>query len=91
MLPMIMVEAVRASANNGWGVMLYAVMVSVVLPLSLYQEMTPTDYQLLLGISGLLYIPAFGEILPQWYAWRSASPSLSGTHSGLKRLCGARV
>jgi len=35
--------------------------------------------------------PAFGENLPQWYARRSTSPSLSGTHSGLNRLCSARV
>ena len=30
-------------------------------------------------------IPAFGEILPQWYANVSAGPPLSGTNYGLER------
>jgi hypothetical protein len=36
-------------------------------------------------------IPAFGEILPLWDAKVGAGPSLSGTHYGPGRLCGARV
>ena len=39
----------------------------------------------------LLIIPAFGEILPLWNAKICASPPLSGTHYGQKRLCSARV
>ena len=38
-----------------------------------------------LGIMRLLIIPAFGEILPLWYAKVRASPSLSSTHFGLQR------
>ena len=45
----------------------------------------------LLRIWRLLIIPAFGEILRQWYAKVSARPSLSGTHYGLQRPCSARV
>ena len=45
----------------------------------------------LLGISRLLMIPAFGEILRQWYAEVGASPPLSSTHYGLQRPCSARV
>ena len=36
-------------------------------------------------------IPAFGEILRQWYAEVSASPPLSSTHFGLQRHQGAKV
>ena len=39
----------------------------------------------------LFLFPAFGEILRQWYANVSAGPSLSGTHYGQNRPCGARV
>lgn len=35
-------------------------------------------------------IPAFGEILRQWYADVSARPPLSGTHYGLQRHQGAK-
>ena len=45
----------------------------------------------LLGILGLLIIPAFGEILRQWNAKVGARPPLSGTHYGLQRHQGARV
>ena len=45
----------------------------------------------LLRIWILLIIPAFGEILRQWYAKVSARPSLSSTHYGLQRQCSARV
>ena len=45
----------------------------------------------LLRIWRLLIIPAFGEILRQWYAKVSARPSLSSTHYGLQRQCSARV
>ncbi len=45
----------------------------------------------LLGLLRLLMIPAFGEILRQWYAKVSASPPLSSTHYGLQRPCSARV
>ena len=45
----------------------------------------------LLGIMRLFLFPAFGEILRQWYANVSAGPSLSGTHYGQNRPCGARV
>ena len=45
----------------------------------------------LLSIWILLIIPAFGEILRQWYAKVSARPSLSSTHYGLQRQCSARV
>ena len=45
----------------------------------------------LLRIWKLLIIPAFGEILRQWYAKVSARPSLSSTHYGLQRQCSARV
>ena len=34
-------------------------------------------------------IPAFGEILPLWYAKVCASPPLSSTHYGLQRHQGA--
>ena len=44
-----------------------------------------------LGIMRVLMSPAFGEILPWWYAEVGARPSLSGSHYGLKRPCGARV
>ena len=43
------------------------------------------------GIWRLLIIPAFGEILRQWYAKVGARPPLSGTHYGLQRPCSARV
>ena len=46
---------------------------------------------LLYGISRLLMIPAFGEILRQWCAKVGASPPLSSTHYGLQRPCSARV
>ena len=46
---------------------------------------------LLLGVLRLLIIPAFGEILHQWYAEVSARPPLSSTHYGPQRLCSARV
>lgn len=36
-------------------------------------------------------IPAFGEILRQWYAKVSARPPLSGTHYGLQRRQGTKV
>ena len=52
--------------------------------------MRPYATILLLGISRLLLIPAFGEILPQCSARRSAGPSLSGTHFGLEPLCSAK-
>ena len=45
----------------------------------------------LLRIWKLLIIPAFGEILRQWYAKVGARPSLSGTHYGQQRPCSARV
>ena len=45
----------------------------------------------LLRIWRLLIIPAFGEILRQWYAKVNARPSLSSTHYGLQRQCSARV
>lgn len=45
----------------------------------------------LLGIMRLLIIPAFGEILRQWYAEVGASPPLSSTHYGLQRHQGARA
>ena len=45
----------------------------------------------LYGIMRFLIIPAFGEIFCQWNANVRASPSLSGTHFGLDRLCSARV
>ena len=35
-------------------------------------------------------IPAFGEILRQWYANVSASPPLSSTHYGPQRPCSAK-
>ena len=44
----------------------------------------------LLGEMRLLIIPAFGEILRQWCAKVSASPSLSSTHFGLQRHQGAK-
>ena len=37
----------------------------------------------ILRIWKLLIIPAFGEILRQWYAKVNARPSLSSTHYGL--------
>lgn len=46
---------------------------------------------LLLGVLRLLMIPAFGEILRQWYAKVGASPPLSSTHYGLQRHQGAKV
>ena len=45
----------------------------------------------LLRIWKLLIIPAFGEILRQWYAKVGARPSLSSTHYGLQRQYSARV
>ena len=45
----------------------------------------------LYGILRLFIIPAFGEILRQWYAKVGASPPLSSTHYGLQRPCSARV
>ena len=45
----------------------------------------------LYGIWRLMMIPAFGEILRQWYAKVSAGPPLSSTHYGLQRPCSARV
>ena len=45
---------------------------------------------LLLGILRVMMIPAFGEILRQWYADVSARPPLSGTHYGLQRHQGAK-
>lgn len=45
---------------------------------------------MLLGVWRLLIIPAFGEILPLWYAKVSARPPLSSTHYGLQRPCSAK-
>ena len=45
----------------------------------------------LYGIMRLLMIPAFGEILRQWCAKVSASPSLSSTHYGLQQHQVAKV
>ena len=44
---------------------------------------------MLLGILRLFIIPAFGEILPWWYAKVSARPPLSSTHYGPQRPCSA--
>ena len=46
---------------------------------------------MLLGVWRLLIIPAFGEILPLWYAKVGAGPPLSSSHYGPQRPCGARV
>lgn len=52
--------------------------------------LSPYIVLLLYGILRLLIIPAFGEILRQWYAEVRASPSLSGTRYGPQRHQGAK-
>ena len=78
----LFVEAVRA---DGASARVFKVSVLLVL-LSLYRKL-----RLNADVIHILMIPAFGEILACADSADGARPSLSGTHFGLQRQCGARV
>ena len=93
MIVLLMVAGCGRSASAGAGVRLLPVSVFLLYHISRQAISYPTSISVLvlLGILRLLMIPAFGEILRQWYADVSARPPLSGTHYGLERHQGARV